>query len=395
MFRRFVGLLASTLVACGQSEPSFREVIDESATTLIPKVERVVGLPFKQRPRLEVRTEAQVAQYIANRIAEDLPRERVEEVTVAYRLFGLIPDSLDVARLYEELLREQVAGYFDPDSNALFMIEGTDPTLVTFTLGHELVHALQAQYVDLRALLDPRAPNDRSTAAQAVMEGQATWAGLRLLVSDDNLAALGDFEDLVRDAIESQRAQLPVFTSAPLVIREALLFPYVGGATFMQRFAQQFPDTVPFGDRLPITTEQVLHGDRYADGDRPVELTFAADAVRFQDDLGEFETGLLLWELSGSRSVGSAGAFGWDGDRYAVLDAGPGDRALVWWSVWDGADQADRFATLIRRYWRTRPGREMRLQRAELGGQAAVGVVDGPREWNGWDRVPAVTARAP
>ncbi len=387
MFGRHAVIAAVAVAACGQGEPSFRETVEQEAVALVPEVERVVGVPFTSPPVVEVRTPEQVGAYIATRIAEDLPAERVAGITEAYRLFGLIPDTLDLPALFEELLREQVAGYFDPDSNALFMIEGTDPTLLTFTLGHELVHALQAQYVDLKGLLNPDVANDRGTAAQAVMEGQATWAGLRLMVSDENLAALGDFEDLVRDAIEQQQAQLPVFTAAPLVIRETLLFPYVGGAVFSQWFARQFPGEVPY-DRLPVSTEQLLHPDRYLDEDVPVVLRYDDDRVRYQDGLGEFEVRLLLWELSGSRSVGNAGALGWDGDQYAVVDAGGGQRALVWWTVWDDPAQADRFQALLERYWRDRDGRALTTRRAEMGGQAAVRVIDAP---SGWDAVPAVT----
>ncbi len=37
-------------------------------------------------------------------------------------------------------------------------------------------------------------------------------------------------------------------------------------------------------------------------------------------------------------------AHGWDGDRYRVVEDETGRRSLVWWSVWDDAAAADRFA---------------------------------------------------
>jgi len=47
--------------------------------------------------------------------------------------------------------------------------------LVEVTIAHELVHALQDQYVNLDSIQKQRDDNDRLTAAQSVMEGQATY----------------------------------------------------------------------------------------------------------------------------------------------------------------------------------------------------------------------------
>jgi len=114
-----------------------------------------------------------------------------------------------------------------------------------------------------------------------------------------------------------------VFKSAPLIIREGLIFPYLAGADFARWFTVQFRDTVPFGPRLPVSTEQILHTDRYLAGDRPIDLRFSGGAKPLYDDnLGEFETRVLLTELSGSEAVGAAGALGWGGAHYGVFRRG-------------------------------------------------------------------------
>src|SRR5256886_10974409 len=58
-------------------------------------------------------------------------------------------DSLDLRRTMIDLLTEQVAGYFDPDSNALYIPTDIDPSQARLVISHELVHALQHQYLNL------------------------------------------------------------------------------------------------------------------------------------------------------------------------------------------------------------------------------------------------------
>src|SRR3989449_11032364 len=87
-----------------------------------PAVDRAPRLRFRQRPVVLRRNRAQVRDYVIHKFDDDLPPAELEGAQAAYRLFGLIPDSLDLRRTMIDLLTEQVAGYFDPDSNALYKI---------------------------------------------------------------------------------------------------------------------------------------------------------------------------------------------------------------------------------------------------------------------------------
>jgi len=104
---------------------------------------------------------------------------------------------------------------------------------------------------------------------------------------------------------------------------------------------------------------------------------------------------VLLTSLTGSESVGRAGALYWGGDRYAVYEAGDGEHALVWWTAWDTAKAADRFATLLDRYWPTDDSEHRRIliEREPVGGRPGVRLVDAPDGWNGWDAMPRVERR--
>ena len=385
---------ALVLMACGsRGETQLATDYQAAAERIIPRVEQAVGLSFRTPPNIAVRTKQEVAAYLAGKLESELPPEKLDGIAAAYGLFGLIPDTLDLRSLLHSLYSEQVAGYFDPDSNALYLVEGTDPVQVSLVLAHELAHALQAQYVALDSLLDADKPNDVAMAAQAVLEGQAVLASIRAMLPDRDLDDIPDFRDIFQATIEQQQSAMPVFSAAPAIIREGLIFPYLDGAIFVDWFDKAFRDTVPYGPRLPVSTEQILHTDRYRAGDVPVMLRFLpAVGLVYQDGLGEFEIRILLSELSGSKSVGRAGALGWDGDQFAVLDAGPGDFALVWWTVWDNQQAADRFESLLRVEWlkKVEPSRRFEVERSELGGQPAVRLVDAPERWSGWSQIPSV-----
>jgi len=383
-------------VSCGEPRKLRSDIPIESTTAdLVPAVEGAVGLHFKRPPAIAARSREQVRSYLQHKLDADLPPEELRGMTLAYRLFGLLPDTLDLHALLLALYAEQVVGYYDPDSSMLYVVEGTDPAQARLVLAHELVHALQGQYLPLDSLLTQPRENDRRMAAQAVMEGQATLASLTALLPNQEYDSIPEFWRRFRREVREQQARMPVFSSAPRIIQEGLIFPYLAGADFVSWFGRTYPDTVPFGARLPQSTEQILHPDRYREQDPPVSLRFTGggEAV-YEDGLGEFETRVLFTVMSGSESVGVAGAAGWAGDRYAVFTAGT-DHALVWWSVWDTEKAGQRFAQLLQREWtkRERAGRRWEVWSGMVESRPAARLVDAPAGWAGWKKVPEVEVK--
>ena len=384
-------------LSCGQRA---REVqggaeLKRAVDQMMPVVERATGLKFKRHPSVLRRTRAQVRAYVIHKFADDLPAAELAGAQAAYRLFGLLPDSVDLLRTMIDLLTEQVAGYYDPDSTALYIPTDIDPAQARLVISHELVHALQGQYINLDSLMQQRRQNDRRAAAQAILEGQATLAQILVLMPEQKVESLPNFWEL-RNALGTQQAQMAIFSQAPLWLRETLIFPYLAGAEFVRHFERAHPGKQPFGALMPTSTTQILHADRYEAEDRPTELAFvspAPDTVQYQDDLGEFETRLLLQQLLGDEALATRLSTGWDGDRYAVL--GPAADALVWYTVWDSAAVADRFAEGLKAAWARRrsggpPVRRSDIVRLSLSGRPVVRLVDAPERWVGWRQLPRV-----
>jgi len=384
-------------VACrGQGRAGDEERLRASIDDLLPRIEALSGLEARAPVRMAMRDRAELREYVAARMEEELPPAELEGIEGAYRALGLLPDTLDLHALMLDLLTEQVLGYYDPETETLYLVSGVPRDALEPVLAHELVHALQDQHVDLDSLVARERGNDRQTAAQAAIEGHATLVMVALLaeqqarrpVSPDMLP---DLKQELGPALEAENEQFPVFRSAPRILRETLLFPYLEGAAFVQalwRADAAGGRPAPLGPLLPQSTEQVMRPrERFIETrDEPTELTLgAADGggegdwrLVYENTLGALETGILLSEHLGAGA--ERAAQGWDGDRYRLLEAPGGGRALVWYSVWDDAGAADAFAAAYRRVLEVRAAeRHGRVERLEVEGRPVVRVVDAER----------------
>ena len=375
-----------------QGDAELREMVRR----MMPVVAEAAGLKFKREPLVLRRSRAQVRDYVIHKFDEDLPPKDLAGLQSALRLFGLIPDSLQLRSTLIDLLTEQIAGYYDPDSNALYIPDDIQQTQMRIVVSHELVHALQDQYVRLDSIITQRHANDRRAAAQAILEGQATLAQIPVLMPEQkpDTFPVGWFWSM-RTVMAQQQEQMKEFARAPLWLREGLVFPYLGGADFVVWFRRKYFASVL--DSMPRSTEQILHPERYAEHDEPTAIVFAAgeSGVKWEDGLGEFETRLLFQQHLGDEREAANLAAGWDGDRYQVL--GAQNDVLVWYSVWDDASAASRFAGGLRRAWekrradgRTGGGRRAEILQLTVGGRPVVRLVDAPANWNGWRAIPAI-----
>ena len=368
------------------------------------QAEQITGLRFKHAIDVRLRTRDQVRDYVTHKFDEDLPPAELAGAEAAYKLFGLIADSLDLRRTMIALLTEQVAGFYDPDSNALFITnDQSERSQVRMVVSHELVHALQDQYLPLDSLMNQRRQNDRAIAAQAVLEGQATFYSIPILMPEQHPETLPDhWFWRQREVLAQQQAAMPEFSGASLWLRERMVFPYLSGADFIGWYVRTHHGQEPYGAAMPVSTEQILHPDRYATGDEPVSLAFPAtapDVVRYEDDLGEFEIGLLFAQLMGDAddAKGSVYANGWGGDRYQVYGSAKGPLALVWYTVWDTPGARDRFVRGLIRGWAgrygrngARRGRRSTIEAVTVDGLPGARLVDAPVDWKGWRALPEV-----
>ncbi|HTR76900.1 MAG TPA: hypothetical protein VMH39_02280, partial [Gemmatimonadaceae bacterium] len=320
-------LMASCLLAAGgcRGRPRASGPYGDKVAADVPMIEKALGRPFKTPPRLETRTHDQVRDFLVKGLQEPRAQRELAGEQFTYKLLGLIPDTLDLPKFMVSLLTEQIIGYYDPATKILYVVQGAPDVYVGVTIMHELVHALQDQYVNLDSIEHAYGDDDREAAAQAVIEGQAVYEQAVLMAGGpDNIAVqLPGGWDQMRQAIRDQETTQPIFASAPMVIQESLLFPYINGAEFIRRYLEKHPSTSPL-DRFPLSTTQVMHDSAYF-GKAPdvpliVGLPPVADAV-YDNDLGEFGTRLFFYQHLGNLNAAASAASGWMGDRYIAFHA--------------------------------------------------------------------------
>jgi hypothetical protein len=260
-----------------------------------------------------------------------------------------------------------------------------------------------------------RSNGDRALAIRAAIEGQATLAMFLYQVRELGLARPGrdplpDLSAIPRDLLIPPAIE-PLMAAAPRIVRDEAAFPYMSGAGFVQALQRRHPGAFPFGDNLPVSTEQVLDPERALldHRDDPTEIhlgpavaskatsvssaseggvTASREAtdrtavpptsaapwkVRVEDTFGQFALTIFLLERYSLQSASLAR--GWDGDRFQLLTDGS-HNALLWYILWDSPAAARRFADAYRQILHTRIDRSGSVEQFEVDGRTVVRIVD-------------------
>jgi hypothetical protein len=393
----------SLVSACESQKPTYEGPYAEEVAQAVPMIERAVGLKFKVPPKVEMRSKAQVREFVLKQFTEAQAVRDIAGQEAAYKRLGMIPDTLKLQPFLTNLLEEQIVGYYDPRTKVLYIVEGAAKDIASITITHELVHTLQDQYISLDSVQKLRDDNDRLATAQSVFEGQAVYEQIAIMLGGSNIAInLPGGWDRIRDLIRESQSSMPIFAAAPRLIQETLIFPYLSGAEFYRNYKERKPGTIIYQD-MPVSTEQVIHPAAFfVNRDAPTRVslgTLSNATSTYQNDIGEFETRLFLFEQLNDQNEAVRGAAGWDGDRYAVINTpqGPG---IVWVSVWDSPVEAGEFFDIAGQGIEKRFGvkavtsankseksysagdRSLRLTATEAQGRPLVIYVDVPRGAN-------------
>jgi hypothetical protein len=392
-------LLVAALSGCSEKKSGYSGPYGKQVAEVVPRIEAAVGLKFKTPPRVEARSKEQVRAFVTQQFRDPKSLREFNGIEAAYKVLGMVPDTLDLKKFLVDLLAEQIIGYYDPKTKVLYVVDGSPPEAASITITHELVHALQDQYISLDSTQKIEGQNDRQSAAQAVFEGQAVYEQIAAMLGGNNVAVnLPGGWDRVREMIRENQSSMPVFAAAPLVIQETLIFPYLSGAEFVRNFKERGGGKVLYED-MPLSTEQILHPSAYfGKRDNPTDITLPpliGVTPTYQNTLGEFETRLFLFEHLKDQNEAVRGASGWDGDRYELFNTA-GGRGIVWVLVWDSAVEASEFFDVLnqvveKRYGvkpsaaagattrsYTGKGRTVEVSTGEVSGRPVVVYVDVP-----------------
>jgi len=343
---------STTTVPAGPPEPGY-------ITTIKQQVSELRGLAWKSPLKVEVVPRDEVARRA--KIANDRDRrpERMAGDADTLRILHLIPADLDYTKTVDDLLSGVILGYYDPKTKELLVgdagggeIDGTTKV----ALAHELDHALTDQSFNFGSATQALDDSDREeeiSAFGALIEGDAKFLEPRFvgkyLSEEEQLSyALGS----LGSGVSGGSAQA---ASPPAYIRDSLYFPYDAGLAFVTAQAGGGPDVNAGIDAAyrnpPTSTEQILHPDKYAAGQRWAlpDLADVAAATgceaRRRNSLGEFTMRELL-DANLDASVADDAATGWNGDVFETVRCGSSLGLVERWQADTDADAVHLAAAL-------------------------------------------------
>ncbi len=334
--------LAPITVPSGGAAPSGRPPTFSQIEAQV-RARRGLPAPHIGAPRLISR--AELGRELRAQLQIDDPPARQAAETATLRAMGLLTATQEIGALRLKLLTGQVVGFYDDRARRMAIVgeAGLTPQ-VQMTYAHEYTHALQDAAFRLSSLdLNARGADDRDLARLSLVEGDATtsmtlWALDHL--TPQQLAAVG-------------RGGAPDLAGIPAWMVRQLAFPYTAGANFVARLYASggFAAVDAAFRQPPISTEQVIHYDKYVANEKPVAVSLPAVAAMLGSGWteasssaeGEATIDIWLTGLGAEAGAASLAAQGWGGDRLMV-DTGPaGSFALAWKLTWDSPADAREF----------------------------------------------------
>jgi hypothetical protein len=302
---------------------------------------------------------------LIRKLNEQITPREMHAAELSLKKFGLAPAGFAYRPFLIKLLTEQVAGYYDPKAREFHLADWLELDGQKPVMAHELTHALQDQHFNLQRFEKwPRGDSDAELAAHALVEGDATLA-MTVYMTRNPFIALA-FARSLQSGISTEQ-----FNRAPRALRETLIFPYLQGmewATYVHRKGGWSMVSKAY-TRLPQSTEQILHPEKYFSNEAPVKVVLpdltsvlssakstavirrrsavrpAAAWRRVEHDVnGEWGYYLILDEYLKAPTESKRAAAGWAGDRYALYEGPrPGQVMLVHISAWDTEDDSLEF----------------------------------------------------
>ncbi len=377
-------LLLLTLAGIAYAQnPVFSQVDD-----ILRSLSEITGWKVQRTVPAEILSKDKFRKMVEEGVKDAETNKETRAAEIVLKMFGLVPPDFNLAQESGDLLAEQAAAFYDYRKKRLFVLDSTKAdNEQIIALAHELAHALADQQHPLRKFINDADGDEQSTARQAVIEGQASWLSWAYL--SKRSGGRGEVPkalvERLADGAGASGDDFPVFTQAPLYIRESLTFPYTEGMRFQdavyRALGQAAFDRV-FRDP-PRSTQHIMHPLTYLMGQMPtkpalsrLEEAAGVEARHFRiladGDVGEFDYGVLLRQYIGE-TEGREAAAHWRGGVYRLYEHKQEKYpVLAHSSEWDSPEAARTFFELYQRVLKSK-WKKMEIASASAGQVTGTG----------------------
>lgn len=295
--------------------------------------------------------------------------EATRDVLVLYA-FDFTHRTLDLYSLTYRYLGENIAGFYDPDTEEFVVVSNDKEidALEKLTYAHEFMHALQDQHFSLGLITDANQGYESGMALRALAEGEGEFIQVSYVESgyltQDELVDIFNVLVNLRPSTDTDYF--------PLVLSNAFVFAYTTGLEFVETlFARNgWAGLNAAWENIPLSTEQIIHPDRYFAGDVPADVTIPplagllGEGWRQMEEavFGEFFLREYLGQQLGPDEVDLA-ATGWGGDRFVLYwHEESDDIVLVLRNAWDSMVDGNEFFAGYSAYADLRFGTQKQVQ---------------------------------
>jgi hypothetical protein len=381
--------------------PRQAEELFHSVDEILEFDSKQTGLPIKKEVKRKLTSRDQVVSYLTKHLNdEDTKRLRRSELVL--KKFGLLPHDFNLETFLVALLREEVAGYYDPKTKTVNLLDWVPIEEQEPVMAHELTHALQDQSIGLQKWMkkgekdlgeirkDPT-PTDiendeMDNAREAVIEGQAQAIMFQYAIAPTGHSIINS--PALVDAMEQETLTgtpgTKVFNDAPIFLKESLTFPYTYGMDFVVKLMRKGGKEQAFAAVLknpPHSTRQIMQPETYLAGEKIEPMRVPDFKHDFKDyekfdigAMGEFDVAVLIEQYAG-KPLSKQLYPEWRGGYYyaakpksgATSDpAGAASLGLLYVSRWSNSDKAAEFAEIYAR------SLKQRYKKADEAGDSAL-----------------------
>ena len=344
------GLALPTPARCAEELDTAKgEALFGRVDAMLADLSKIFGFGADQPISRQLLTRQEIGELVETRLAEEIADEEIRVEELYLRLFGFVPAGFDLAEQVADVLTEQATALYDYKTKSLYLATWTPDDMQEFALVHELAHAIADQRFDLGRFVKKSRSADSDLARSAVIEGQASWAMTEWLFQQTGRSLLDDrsLAAATAGASRYEASNYPVYSAAPLYIRETMLFPYTDGLLFQQSLVEEYGRrgfemvfTTP-----PLTTRHVLTPESYLSDELPTKprllpLRQKGFERTTRGMIGQLEHRILVEQYRGTREEADALSRQWQGGRFEIHENDARDKAILRY----GSDWANPFA---------------------------------------------------
>lgn len=271
--------------------------------------------------------------------------EAVQTQQEFYRALNLIEPGVDLVQAAFNSQTDLLLGYYTPKEKIMYIIAESVNMFAEeeMTFAHEYVHALQDYHFDLNHVFAEQLSGDALLAARSLPEGDARLVEdlfTRQNIGQDELE-YNIYRYLFREhpQLEGVSPALGIFTYFPYTAGEYfVVYLFIQGGYSWDLVNQAY-------QKLPASSEQVMHPEKYLAGELPIPVTVPDLAPALgsgwheidQDVLGE--AGFLVWLVD---RVDQPTAINGAADRRLLAESS------IWATEAEALEFADAFAALMK-----------------------------------------------